>query len=63
LHVQDPLLFSGTLRVNIDPTSVYDDAQIWSALNKAHLHDVVTAWPDTLQHNMAESGENLRCAK
>ncbi|KAG8734470.1 hypothetical protein FRC11_009999, partial [Ceratobasidium sp. 423] len=34
---QDPLLFSGTLRYNLDPFSVYDDARLWDALRRAHL--------------------------
>lgn len=34
---QDPLLFSGTLRYNLDPFSVYDDARLWDALKRAHL--------------------------
>ncbi|CAE6433942.1 unnamed protein product [Rhizoctonia solani] len=34
---QDPLLFSGTLRYNLDPFSMYDDARLWDALKRAHL--------------------------
>ncbi|KAF8758426.1 ABC transporter [Rhizoctonia solani] len=34
---QDPLLFSGTLRYNLDPFSTYDDARLWDALKRAHL--------------------------
>ncbi|KAF8530143.1 ABC protein [Hysterangium stoloniferum] len=34
---QEPLLFSGTIRTNLDPFSVYDDAQLWDALRRAHL--------------------------
>ncbi|CAE7200833.1 unnamed protein product [Rhizoctonia solani] len=34
---QDPLLFSGTLRYNLDPFSAYDDARLWDALRRAHL--------------------------
>ncbi|KAG8769118.1 hypothetical protein FRC12_005151 [Ceratobasidium sp. 428] len=36
---QDPLLFSGTLRYNLDPFSVYDDARLWDALKRAYLTD------------------------
>ncbi|KAF8530144.1 ABC protein [Hysterangium stoloniferum] len=34
---QEPLLFSGTIRTNLDPFSVYDDAQLWDALRRAYL--------------------------
>jgi ABC-type transport system involved in cytochrome bd biosynthesis fused ATPase/permease subunit len=36
---QDPLLFSGTLRTNLDPFSRHDDASLWSALRAAGLVD------------------------
>ncbi|KAF8530160.1 ABC protein [Hysterangium stoloniferum] len=34
---QEPLLFSGTIRTNLDPFSVYDDTQLWDALRRAYL--------------------------
>ena len=34
---QEPNLFSGTLRLNLDPFCEYNDDQLWSALEKAHL--------------------------
>ncbi|OCH95476.1 P-loop containing nucleoside triphosphate hydrolase protein [Obba rivulosa] len=34
---QDPLLFSGTLRSNLDPFGLHDDARLWDALRRAHL--------------------------
>ncbi|KAH7334391.1 ABC transporter [Rhizoctonia solani] len=40
---QDPLLFSGTLRSNLDPFGVYDDARLWDALKRAYLVDRPTA--------------------
>jgi len=39
---QDPLLFSGTVRTNLDPFSRFDDAKLYDALRRAHL---VTAPP------------------
>ncbi|QRV97503.1 ABC transporter transmembrane region [Ceratobasidium sp. AG-Ba] len=36
---QDPLLFSGTLRSNLDPFGIYDDARLWDALKRAYLVD------------------------
>ncbi|KAG8924251.1 hypothetical protein FRC02_010555 [Tulasnella sp. 418] len=34
---QDPLLFSGTIRSNLDPFGQYDDQKLWDALRWAHL--------------------------
>ncbi|KAK0545187.1 hypothetical protein OC846_005775 [Tilletia horrida] len=36
---QDPLLFSGTIRSNLDPFSQYDDQRLWDALRRAELVD------------------------
>lgn len=38
---QDPVLFKGTLRFNVDPTNAYHDDEIWSALSKIYLRDKV----------------------
>ena len=34
---QDPLLFNGTMRSNLDPFGLYDDATLWAALKRACL--------------------------
>ncbi|KAH8655837.1 P-loop containing nucleoside triphosphate hydrolase protein [Xylariales sp. PMI_506] len=34
---QDPTLFKGTIRYNLDPFDEHTDAQLWSALRQAHL--------------------------
>ncbi|KAF8509514.1 ABC protein [Hysterangium stoloniferum] len=39
---QEPLLFSGTIRTNLDPFSVYDDAQLWDALRRAYLVEALS---------------------
>ncbi|GMG01361.1 unnamed protein product [Aspergillus oryzae] len=36
---QDPTLFWGTIRSNLDPFNKYTDLELWSALRKAHLVD------------------------
>ncbi|CAG8509015.1 21771_t:CDS:10 [Cetraspora pellucida] len=39
---QDPVLFSGTLRSNLDSFGEHDDAELWNALRRAHLIDYAT---------------------
>ncbi|KAK8748981.1 hypothetical protein OTU49_015623 [Cherax quadricarinatus] len=56
---QDPVLFSGTLQMNLDPFHKYDDAKVWSALEQSHLKEFVSGLPNGLQHQVSEGGENL----
>lgn len=60
LYPQDPILFSGTLRMNLDPFSHYSEEDIWRALELAHLHKFVSAQPAGLDFQCTEGGENLR---
>ncbi|XP_033614350.1 multidrug resistance-associated protein 1 isoform X4 [Fukomys damarensis] len=56
---QDPVLFSGSLRMNLDPFGRYSDEEVWTALELAHLKGFVSGLPDKLNHECAEGGENL----
>ncbi|KAM9305127.1 multidrug resistance-associated protein 1 [Gastrophryne carolinensis] len=56
---QDPVLFSGSLRMNLDPFEKYTDEEVWSALELAHLKNFISGLPDKLNHECAEGGENL----
>ncbi|KAL5018705.1 hypothetical protein ScPMuIL_004427, partial [Solemya velum] len=56
---QEPVLFSGSLRVNLDPFSEYDDDSIWQSLERAHLKPFVSQLGDKLEHECAEGGENF----
>ncbi|CAH1784702.1 unnamed protein product [Owenia fusiformis] len=56
---QDPVLFSGTLRMNVDPSEEYTDRAIWQALEHAHLKDFIRSLTLGLDHECGEEGENL----
>jgi ATP-binding cassette subfamily C (CFTR/MRP) protein 1 len=56
---QDPVLFSGTLRMNLDPFNVYSDDDVWRALEHAHLKHFVKGLPAGINHEISEGGENL----
>ena len=57
---QDPILFSGTLRMNLDPFNKYLDHQLWQVLEQAHLKDFVMSLDEGLDHQCSEGGGNLR---
>ena len=57
---QEPVLFSGTLRMNLDPFEQHSDEQLWAALEHAHLRAFVTSHTEQLEYECTEGGENLR---
>lgn len=56
---QDPVLFSGSLRLNLDPFELNTDEQVWTALHHAHLKTFVKGLTAGLNHEITEGGENL----
>ncbi|CAF5074077.1 unnamed protein product, partial [Rotaria sp. Silwood1] len=56
---QQFVLFTGTLRFNIDPLGVHSDEQCWTALEAAQLKTMASDHPDGLLMPVAESGSNL----
>lgn len=55
---QEPILFQGTVRSNIDPLEQYSDDEIWKSLERCQLKDVVAAKPEKLDSPVVESGDN-----
>jgi len=56
---QDPTVFEGTWRYNLDPFSEFPDASIWEALRSVGLMSVVRALPQGIDAQIAKHGENL----
>lgn len=56
---QDPSLFMGTLRSNIDRYNQVDDEQIWQVLKKVCLDQFVRNLQNQLEFKVAENGANL----
>ncbi|KAM7039072.1 ATP-binding cassette sub-family C member 6 isoform 2-T2 [Acridotheres tristis] len=56
---QDPVLFSDSLRMNLDPLNQYTDADIWTALELTQLKNFVADLPEQLEYKCTDQGENL----
>ena len=56
---QDPVLFTGTLRFNVDPFNHHSDEQIWSALKLSHLMSYVSSLREGLEYTISEGGSNI----
>lgn len=54
------MLFSGSLRLNLDPFNKNTDEELWNALEVAHLKSFVTGLEKGLQFTILGGGENLR---
>ncbi|XP_011211265.2 probable multidrug resistance-associated protein lethal(2)03659 isoform X1 [Bactrocera dorsalis] len=56
---QEPVLFSGTMRYNLDPFDEYSDAKLWAVLEEVELKDAVAELPSGLQSKISEGGSNF----
>ncbi|CAL8390193.1 unnamed protein product [Gadus morhua 'NCC'] len=56
---QDPVLFTGTVRTNLDPFSRHTDKDLWNALQEVQMKGVVEELPCKLETMLAESGSNF----
>jgi len=56
---QDPTLFSGTVRSNLDPANIYNDAKIWNALESVQMRETISKLPDGINSPVVENGDNF----
>jgi len=56
---QDPVLFTGTLRLNVDPLGQYSDAVLWGALAQCGIDAAMAEHPQGLDRPIEERGSNL----
>jgi len=56
---QEPVLFAGTVRSNLDPFNEHTDNEIWDALRKASLYDDIQMLPEKLETTIIDNGRNF----
>ncbi|KAF9137759.1 Multidrug resistance-associated protein 1 [Mortierella sp. GBA39] len=56
---QEPILFAGTVRENLDPFKELEDVVLWEALERSFLQYVIAALPGGLLFQVAQNGENF----
>lgn len=57
---KEPILFTGSLILNLDPLQTHTMAEIQEAVQHAHLSDFVNSLPAKLHYEIVEGGENIR---
>ncbi|XWS18871.1 hypothetical protein CRYUN_Cryun32bG0082100 [Craigia yunnanensis] len=55
---QEPTLFRGSIRTNLDPLGLYADEEIWKALEKCQLKATISSLPNNLDSSVSDEGEN-----
>ncbi|KAF9431539.1 Canalicular multispecific organic anion transporter 2 [Entomortierella beljakovae] len=56
---QEPTLFVGTLRENLDPFNELQDADLWEALERAHLKEHISSLAGGLNFKVTQNGDNF----
>lgn len=56
---QDPVIYSNTVRYNLDPFGNANDDEIWQTLQKVQMQEIIANLPRGLDELVAEGGENF----
>lgn len=56
---QSPVLFSGSVRKNLDPVGQFQDTDLWLALEDVQLKDLVDSMEGQLDYELLEHGANV----
>uniref|UniRef100_A0A4W2EDZ4 Multidrug resistance-associated protein 4-like n=1 Tax=Bos indicus x Bos taurus TaxID=30522 RepID=A0A4W2EDZ4_BOBOX len=56
---QEPVLFTGRMRNNLDPFNEHTDEELWNVLEEVQLKDTIEHLPGKMNTELAESGLNL----
>uniref|UniRef100_A0A8C9E9A3 Multidrug resistance-associated protein 4 n=1 Tax=Phocoena sinus TaxID=42100 RepID=A0A8C9E9A3_PHOSS len=56
---QEPVLFTGTMRKNLDPFNEHTDEELWNALEEVQLKEAIEDLPGKMDTELAESGSNF----
>ncbi|XP_070656066.1 ATP-binding cassette sub-family C member 4-like [Bos indicus] len=57
--LQEPVLFTGTMKENLDPFNEHTDNELWNALEEVQLKESIEGLPAKMNTELAESGLNL----
>uniref|UniRef100_A0A0E0KUH3 Uncharacterized protein n=1 Tax=Oryza punctata TaxID=4537 RepID=A0A0E0KUH3_ORYPU len=57
-NLEDPVMFDGTIRGNLDPMNEYPDSRIWEVVDKCQLGNVVRSTEKKLDEIVIENGDN-----
>jgi ABC-type multidrug transport system fused ATPase/permease subunit len=56
---QDPVMFSASVRFNLDPFDEHSDEEVWEVLTSVNMREHVLSLPNKLQEMVAEGGDNF----
>jgi ATP-binding cassette subfamily C (CFTR/MRP) protein 1 len=56
---QDPVIFSNSVRYNLDPFKTSQEEELWEVLKKVQMAEVIARLPGGLDEQVAEGGENF----
>ncbi|KAM9674352.1 ATP-binding cassette sub-family C member 4-like isoform 2-T2 [Dama dama] len=57
--LQEPVLFTGTMRKNLDPFNEHTEKELWNVLEEVQLKETIEGLPGKMDTDLAETGSNL----